>query len=191
MIDEQTWHSYRSELNKFILLKIKDPDSAEDIVQEVLIRAHLNRDKLKDSNKLRGWLYSITKNTIADYYRLKWSISPFRETLPNEIEDRTIEIIAPLADCMAQLIYKLPAGYAEALTLSDLDGIPQGEIAKLTGLSLSGTKSRIQRARVMLKKVVLACCRVEFDHLGRITNFDAPRRCIVRDDYNPGKMQCD
>ena len=77
-----------------------------------------------------------------------------------------------LAACLAPLLETLPEPYRRALVLAEVDDLPQAEIARREELSLSGAKSRVQRARRMLRDAVLACCRVEIDRRGGVVDFE-------------------
>ena len=70
----------------------------------------------------------------------------------------------------------LPEGYRHALILADLEGLPQREVAEELGLSLSGAKSRIQRARKKLKANLLSCCRLDLNRLGNVLNWQPKGR---------------
>ncbi|TAK64714.1 MAG: hypothetical protein EPO24_03095, partial [Bacteroidetes bacterium] len=61
--------------------------------------------------------------------------------------------------------------YREAIKLSEIDGIPQKEVAKKLGISLSGAKSRVQRGRKMLKDLLFECCHFEFDRSGGVIDY--------------------
>jgi RNA polymerase sigma-70 factor (ECF subfamily) len=76
--------------------------------------------------------------------------------------------------CIEPMIAALPEPYREALVMTDLNGITQRDAAERSGLSFSGMKSRVQRARRQLKEVLLECCRIEFDSRGGIVDY-APR----------------
>jgi RNA polymerase sigma-70 factor, ECF subfamily len=64
------------------------------------------------------------------------------------------------------MIDRLPARYRTPLRLSELEGLPQQQVARRLGLSLSGVKSRVQRGRRQLKLMLLDCCHIEFDRAG-------------------------
>jgi RNA polymerase sigma-70 factor (ECF subfamily) len=66
----------------------------------------------------------------------------------------------------------LPSPYREAVTLIDLEGIPQKEAALRAGLSLSGMKSRVQRGRQALEQLVHDCCHIELDATGRVMDYE-------------------
>lgn len=174
-VSDQLWQTYRTELHRFVVARISDRDAAEDLVHDVLVRAYTKRDQLRDPESLRGWLYGITRNVIVDYYR---AVRP-SEPLPDEMLDESEAATAgqQLASCLEPLIRQLPREYGEALALSELQGIPQADVASRMGLSVSGAKSRVQRARRMLKDIVLECCRVEFDHQGRMVDYEQLGSC--------------
>jgi RNA polymerase sigma-70 factor (ECF subfamily) len=73
------------------------------------------------------------------------------------------------------MIRTLPEPYRDALVLTEFEGLTQKEMAARLGISLSGAKSRVQRGREQLKRMLLARCEFEFDRLGRIIDCK-PRR---------------
>ncbi len=83
--EEAVWRAARSELVGFVRPRVKDDASAEDIVHDVLVRAYTRRDELQHPHKLRAWLYQITRNALADHYRLreKRRFEPLRDDLPD------------------------------------------------------------------------------------------------------------
>jgi RNA polymerase sigma-70 factor (ECF subfamily) len=75
------------------------------------------------------------------------------------------------------LLDTLPEPYRQALRLVEFEGVKQREVASLLELSLSGAKSRVQRARKMLRDTLLKCCRVELDRRGRVVDYEAGEGC--------------
>ena len=73
---------------------------------------------------------------------------------------------------MAPLMTELADVDREALRLVEVDGVTQVEAARRLGLSVSGMKSRVQRARSRLRSVVEACCRVELDRRGGLVDYE-------------------
>jgi RNA polymerase sigma-70 factor (ECF subfamily) len=63
-----------------------------------------------------------------------------------------------------RIVDRLPEPYREALTLTAFEGLTQEELAKRLGISLSGAKSRVQRGREHLKRMLLDFCDREFRH---------------------------
>jgi RNA polymerase sigma-70 factor (ECF subfamily) len=80
-----------------------------------------------------------------------------------------------LAACIAPLLKGLSPRFREALTLTEIEGLTQAQAAERLDLSLSGMKSRVQRARRQLKQVVVQCCEVELDARGDLSGY-RPRR---------------
>ena len=65
----------------------------------------------------------------------------------------------------------LPEPYREALLLTEFGGLSQQQLADQLGISLSGAKSRIQRARKKIRDDLLTCCHFEFDRYGRVVDY--------------------
>jgi RNA polymerase sigma-70 factor (ECF subfamily) len=162
------WEPLRRELVGFVRARVTDPAAADDIVHDVLLRALRELAGPAPPARLRGWLYRVTRNAIIDFYRAR---RPTAE-LPPELEVAGEEAAASaeqeLAGCLAPLLATLSPDYREALTLAEVEGLAQRDIAARTGLSLSGAKSRVQRARRLLREAVLACCAVEVDRRGGV-----------------------
>ena len=77
-----------------------------------------------------------------------------------------------MAGCLLPMIQSLPDHYGQAVMLSEIEGLPQKEVAARQGISLSGAKSRVQRGRSMIKDMMLACCHLEFDRLGNVMDYE-------------------
>jgi RNA polymerase sigma-70 factor (ECF subfamily) len=173
------WKEFQARLRAFVLRRVKTPADADDIVQEVFIRIHRNLDKVQERDRLTAWIFQITRNAIADHYRAapnEESMEP--EFEPAALQENSIEQsdLNELSRCVQPMISALPEHYRDALELTDLGGMGQGEAASLRQLSLSGMKSRVQRARQQLKEMMLQCCQIEFDRRGGIVDY-SPRRC--------------
>jgi RNA polymerase sigma-70 factor (ECF subfamily) len=67
----------------------------------------------------------------------------------------------------------LPRKYRQALELTEMQGFSQTELAARLNISVSGAKSRVQRAREKLKEALLDCCHFEFDRYGRVIDYHA------------------
>jgi RNA polymerase sigma-70 factor (ECF subfamily) len=71
----------------------------------------------------------------------------------------------------------LPEKYGKPLYLSDIEQVPQQEIAETLNLSLSATKSRIQRGRTKLKDLVSECVSISYNNRGQISDFQLKKGC--------------
>jgi RNA polymerase sigma-70 factor (ECF subfamily) len=171
------WESLRAELVRFVRARVGDEAAADDIVHDVLLRALGELEGPRPPVHLRGWLYRVTRNAIVDHYRARRPT----EELPEEIAADPAPSESPaereLARCLAPLLGTLPPSYREALNLAEVEALPQREIAGRAGLSLSGAKSRVQRARRKLREALLDCCRVEVDRLGGVVDYQRRGDC--------------
>jgi RNA polymerase sigma-70 factor (ECF subfamily) len=75
-----------------------------------------------------------------------------------------------LLSALALFIAELPSPYREALTLTELEGVPQKDAAVMLGISVSGMKSRVQRGRMKLKAALDACCHFVVDARGKVVD---------------------
>ena len=176
-VNDGVWKEHRSKLQRFILNRVNDPLAAEDIVQEVLLKAYERLDSLEEQQKILSWLYQITRNAIIDYYRSRNATEVLQESLIPQSIDVKEEVEKDLASCIIPLLEQLPPHYREALMLSEIKGLTQKEVASKQGVSLSGAKSRVQRGRKMLKTVLLECCKIEFDRRGNIIDYEPSQKC--------------
>jgi RNA polymerase sigma-70 factor, ECF subfamily len=171
---EQIYTSFRDRLKQFIMGRIRDADTAEDILHDVFLKIHNNIHTLQDESKLESWIFRITRNEIIDHTRSRKHIVDDVENLPTEVDDD--RPYKKIAESLSEMIDTLPSPYREALILTEVEGISQKELAQRLGISVSGAKSRVQRARRMLKETLLECCHFEFDMLGKIIDY-YPREC--------------
>ncbi|MEI6531184.1 MAG: sigma factor, partial [bacterium] len=66
---EEVWEGFHRKLTAFLRLRVRDPETAQDLLQEVFIRVHANLGCLRNPEKMESWLYQITRNILIDYYR--------------------------------------------------------------------------------------------------------------------------
>ena len=163
------WDEFSVPLKNFIKKRLPQEQDAEDVLQEVFIKIYSNIDKLTDNKKIHSWIYTITRNTIIDYYR-KNNNSRTTE-LFEDIEKEDFTITNEIVFCLKDMIDRLPEKYKQAILLTEFQNITQKELATKISISLSCAKSRVQRGRKMLKEMLLSCCNFEFDRLGNIIDY--------------------
>ncbi|MBI3812087.1 MAG: RNA polymerase sigma factor SigZ [Nitrospirae bacterium] len=168
---EKLWKEYHAVLRRFILRRIGEESAVEDLLQDIFVKVHTKIDTLKDSRRIRSWLYQITRNTIIDYYRSHKRMEELPEGLSDSEKDEG-RAMKELAGCVRPMIEKLSEPYREAVILSELQGLAQKDIAVKQGISLPGAKSRVQRGRQKLKELMLECCHYEFDRRGRVYDYE-------------------
>ncbi|MFO7749382.1 MAG: RNA polymerase sigma factor SigZ [Desulfobacteraceae bacterium] len=171
-LSKKVWQEYHSKLRAFILSRISDEAATDDSLQNVFLKMHTGLASLKDETKLKSWLYQITRNAIIDYFRSQKPTVELPEWLPQPETDFGEKATQDLSKCLQPMIQHLPEGYREAVILSELKEFTQKDVAKIQGISVSGVKSRVQRGRAQLKKMLVECCRLEFDHNGRLIDYE-------------------
>jgi RNA polymerase sigma-70 factor, ECF subfamily len=182
---EEIWEQFDHNLKGFIRRRVRNEGDAEDILQEVFLKIHSNIDGLREADKVGAWLHQITRNAIVDYYRRPGSTL----ASPLEAADGMVDGTAEVGDfdeglaCLKPMIAGLPEKYRRALELTEYGGMTQREAAAELGISVSGAKSRVQRARARLREMLLDCCHFEFDHLGNILDYNLRgRQCAFCSD---------
>jgi RNA polymerase sigma-70 factor (ECF subfamily) len=176
----------REPLSGFISRRVADPQDAEDVLQEVMLRLHRHGDDLARADSVGAWVHRVARNAITDHYRRRSARPESPGGAAIDVgggigapagEPGSPELRRELAKCLRPLIDQLPAKYREALILTEYEGLTQAEAALRMGTSISGAKTRVQRARAQLKDLLLSCCHVEFDRRGGITDYHANRAC--------------
>ncbi len=170
---EQIWIELADKLRGFIRRRISNDAEAEDILQDVFLKIVRRAEDLPAPTKLQGWIFLIARNAIIDHYRTRKETVAVPETLAAEAATAPEEAEG-LNASLRRMIGSLPEPYREAILLTEIEGVPQVALARRLGISVSGAKSRVQRGRRMLKKMLLDCCQFEFDRRGGI-NECAPR----------------
>lgn len=173
------WQEYRFRLRNYIAKRVREREAVDDILQEVFLKVNANLHTVRSHGSIPAWLFRIAANAIADHYRShkQWEVLPDDDELASPERER--DYIAELATCLQPLIADLPETYRAALVLSEIEGLPQKEVALRLGISLSGAKSRVQRGREKLRLRLLECCDIETGR-GGISGYE-PRdgNCMV------------
>jgi len=169
---ESIWETLASQLRSFIRSRVRDHTAAEDILQDVFLRIQQKLPSLRAADRLEAWVWRITRNAIADHFRRVRPNEPLPETLRSAAE---VQELPDLRPCVRQFVNELKTGYRDALLLTEWQGLTQDEMGRRLGLSPSGAKSRVQRARTQLKKLLLDCCVFELDRRGNVLEL-SPRR---------------
>lgn len=188
--DIQTaWQEVSDRLRAFVAKRVADQAEVDDILQEVFLRTHQKVESLRDPRRLVPWLFQITRHAVADHYRAPARGREVPGGLAADLEAAHHLGVGPsagdgpdsgrlreeLAGCLRPLIARLSDEYREAITLVELEGLAQNAAARRLGLSASGMKSRVQRGRRQLKRLLDECCLIQLDRRRAVTAY-APRR---------------
>ena len=161
------------------LTRMVGAQDAEDLAQEVFIRAAKAYDGFRHEAKIETWLYRIATHVAVDRLR---GTALRRETMLGEelgevaedgreagstLEEKTLRRAAN--ECIRNVIYGLPENYRTPLILSELEGFTNREIAEILDVSLDTVKIRLHRAKEQLKKALLDACQFSRDERNELT----------------------
>lgn len=177
---EKVYVDFHALLLKYVSARVNSPEDAADIVQEVFVKAAIKMDSLEDDQKVKGWILTIARNTIIDYYRKRANHN--ESTMPQDIleemrAEETTSTIVALDKCVKGFIGALPEDYRKIILDSEIKGIRQKDLAEKYGLAYSSVRSRVQRGRSRLKDMFLKCCEIELDQHGNILEATPRQEC--------------
>ena len=141
---------HRSELFKYCCMMCKNTSDAEDLVQETFIKALSNLDLLEglDEKQRRAWLYKVARNLFFDACRRQALEKAYEETVTEETDGGFSEV-----EC-AMILSSLPPELSELFIKRYFKGYTSTELAKEYGLTPSGVRAALNRARTILKENV-------------------------------------
>jgi RNA polymerase sigma-70 factor (ECF subfamily) len=158
------WIEYKSGLKYYILKKLKNEDLADELSHEVLMKIYNSCCSGNEIKNIKSWMYQIAHNTVIDYLK---SENKFTSEVTEKFELDKNNTYEEAEKFVEPLIKLLPDKYALPLLLSDIEGITQIEVSQKMNLSLTATKSRIQRARKLLKEKIIECSNLEINAKGK------------------------
>ncbi len=165
------WEEYESELRLFLQGQVKSAALAEDLLQDVFVKALAEGSQFCELDNARAWLFRVARNHMTDYFRTHKEYTEVPDDLPDQ--KKNVEPVVNLAKCLPTAMEKLSPEDHEIIELCDLDGMTQVEYAELKGLALPTAKSRIQRARKRLKQSLHQSCQVILDEQGNVCCFNS------------------
>jgi len=171
--DPDTWVDHHGDsLFRFAVLRVKDPETASDLVQETFLAALRVRDTYSGGSSVRSWLTAILKHKIADRLRKTGREQRFREaTAKNDgteaMFDRRGHWRAPLRnwrgdplleyercefwEVLGRCLSRLPAHLADAFLERELEGVSREVISQNLGITPENLSVRLFRARLLLR----------------------------------------
>ncbi len=145
---------YKDRLLNVIGRMLSSQEEAEDIVQETFIRVYQHRQSFNFQHCFSTWIYTIGLNLARNELRKRKRFKHYdiTEMQGNESEF-AVEMKLPsrLPQVLNNAIQELPEKYRTAFMLRDLQELPYEEVAKVLDIPLGTVKSRVNRARMMLR----------------------------------------
>ncbi len=153
-----------------IRYKVRDAQVAEDLLQDVFVKAAKAVAEDRVPGNLVAWLHQVVRTTVIDHYRAsKPEAEPLDEETTHATEAEDLERFQTLATCMQPLVAALPPLYRDAVMAADFQGKSLAHVAE--GVSVSAAKSRVSRGRSLLRERLLQCCTVERTRSGMVEDF--------------------
>jgi RNA polymerase sigma-70 factor (ECF subfamily) len=129
---------------------------------------HQHAGELRDAARVGPWAFRIARNVVVDHLRRRRVHAPIEGNEELVLPEEPSNLNDRVGAWFRSMLSMLPEDYRQALELTELEGLTQRELAERMGLSLSGAKSRVQRARKMLEGLFRACCHFELDKRGNV-----------------------
>lgn len=189
-MNEPVWSALAHDVRRFVARRAPQAD-VDDLVQDILERAHAARDTVDPQLALEPWLFTLARNVVIDHLRKRRP-----ESLPHTAEaeasmladdphaEREEQVWTDSRRAMGAWLVvatkDLASPYREAIVAVDIDGQSQRAAAEALGVPYSTLKSRVQRGRAKLHASFIACCHVELDRRGGVTHIqrrDRPNNC--------------
>ncbi len=175
----EVWETFHAQLRAFIGARVGDSADADDILQNVFVKIHTHIHTLRKQDRLATWVYQITRNAVIDSYRARHP----HQSMPAELgawdAPQESDPATQIGEYLRILVNGLAPKYRTAIILAEYNGLTSEELGRRLGLSVSGAKSRLQRARSQLRKQLLDCCRFEFDHAGNLLDYEPNPNCCA------------
>jgi len=137
--------------------------ATKDIVQNTFIKVHKHLYTLKDSKKVKSWLFQIARNELANYYKIN---APYT----SEKKSEYIQNFYTDTDfcCFERFLEELPESYKKVVKLVYLEGKTNSDAANELQLSLANVKAQIRRSKSFLKQRFQECCNYDINKSGKL-----------------------
>jgi len=151
---------YQSRVFNFVLARVRQRETAEDVTQEVLVKAFYNVGRLRNVERFKSWLFSIAHNHLRDLLRK-------RRLQQVDMEDSHLEVYVDergpegteahrtRRETVRAALSRLKPDQRDALILCDLEGMSYKEIAEILHVPLGTVQSRIFYARRRIKEILV------------------------------------
>jgi RNA polymerase sigma-70 factor (ECF subfamily) len=168
---ESAYGAYRPAIRRH-LARLVGESEAEDLAQEVFVKALDGVGRLRDAHGLRAWLYKVATNAALDRLR-----SRLRRGVQECFDEEAREAPGPgggraialpveedairreMSACVRSIVAGLPVAQRIVLVLSEFEGLSAAEVAALLGISVGNVKIRLHRARARLRRELSRGCR--------------------------------
>jgi RNA polymerase sigma-70 factor (ECF subfamily) len=153
----QIYDLYFTKIYRFIFYRVGHKETAEDLAEDVFVKAFGSLPSLEDDKVFESWLYTIARNKVIDYYRSKKALVPIEE-VENTLEYETNIIDIVNLDFQHKAIIKalkeLPSDQQLVIKLKFFEDLSNSEIAALLGKEEGAIRVIQHRAIAKLKSII-------------------------------------
>ena len=160
---------------RYIRGMVRDANEAEDLTQEAFLRAHRERETVRDPGAMLSWLYRIATHVALDRLRQRAKvvvreskIDPADIDLPDAGTPSMQQALEQeqMSACVNRFLAAIADDYRSVILLHDMHGLSGPEIAALLAVPLTTVKIRLHRARRQLKTALESGCTFSCDNRG-------------------------
>jgi len=172
---DSLYRTHFSQVHRFVFHFVQDAALADELAQDVFLKAYEAWGSFRGAAPERIWLLRIARNVCLDYLRSPRArhakAAPLDEggetaTAPGREPPLTVEQTArqaEMTDCVQQFVLSLPETLRTPLILHDMEGLTNAQIAQVLGVSLEAAKMRLHRARAGLRGMMEERCDLFYD----------------------------
>lgn len=203
---DSLYRAHYPDVHRFVFHFVQDSSLADELTQEAFLKAYQAWEGFRGDAPERIWLLRIARNVCLDYVRSPRARSRGTASLEqNQEEGRepggeadsiagkepplTVEQAArqaEMTDCVQQFVLSLPETLRTPLILHDIEGLTNGDIARVLGCSLQAAKMRLHRARTKLREMMDERCDLFHDERNVLSCLPtAPNRTALAVDAEP------
>lgn len=161
------WQAHEGELHGYLRHQLADADAADDVLQDVFVKAMRQGQGFCTVDNPRAWLFQVARNALVDRARRTRPVEPLSDELAAP-EPESVAPVDELAGCLSRCMDELSTEDADILRSCDLEGQTTRAFAAARSLTLSAAKSRLLRARQRLRAQLTNACQVRFDADGGV-----------------------
>ncbi len=151
---EELYSRYTSRVYAYLKKRLNTNDVVEDLYQKIFLKLHENREKYDPSLLFAPWLFTISRNVLIDWYRLKKDIPMDKIEIVVDTLSEEVKVDDEKWDIKA-MIESLPENYKQMIELRYIEDLDFEEIAKKLNIKESNVRKIVSRGVIKLRKLVL------------------------------------